>query len=273
MSSEEWLRLASRPVRPVKIDIVAPNVARVWNYLVGGRDNFEADRRAARLLISVAPAIAEVGPASRAFLRRSVTFLAAEAGIRQFLDVGPGIPTVGNTHEVAQVVDPACRVVYVDNDPVVLSHARALLRSAEGGVGFLDADARDPAAVIAGAARTLDLAQPVGIVMIDVLNFLADADADAVLAGLVGPAASGSYLVVMQPTPDSLLTLASERWNHISPVPVILRDRGTVARWFTDLGLELVEPGLVQLNRWRPRPDDPRCSATLPLLGAVARKP
>jgi S-adenosyl methyltransferase len=271
MSSEKWLRLASRPVRPVKIDTDAPNVARVWNYLVGGRDNFEADRRAAKLVISVAPTIAEFGPTSRAFLRRAVTFLAEEAGIRQFLDVGTGMPTAGNTHEVAQAVDPACRVVYVDNDPVVLSHARALLRSAEGGVSFLDADARDPAAVIAGAARTLDLAKPVGIVMIDILNFLPDAE--AVLAGLLGPVASGSCLVVMQPTPDELLAVAGERWNHISPVPVILRDRATVASWFTDLGLELVEPGLVQLHRWRPEPDDPRCSDLLPLLGAVASKP
>ena len=271
MSSEKWLRQASRPVRPVKIDTDAPNVARVWNYLVGGRDNFEADRRAAKLVISVAPTIAEFGPASRAFLRRAVTFLAEEAGIRQFLDVGTGMPTAGNTHEVAQAVDPACRVVYVDNDPVVLSHARARLRSAEGGVSFLDADACDPAAVIAGAARTLDLAEPVGIVMIDILNFLPDAE--AVLAGLLGPAASGSYLVVMQPTPDELLAVAGERWNHISPVQVILRDRATVASWFTDLGLELVEPGLVQLHRWRPEPGDPGCSDLLPLLGAVASKP
>ena len=271
MSSEEWLRLTSRPVRPVKIDTDTPNVARVWNYLVGGRDNFEADRRAARLLISVAPVIAECGLACRAFLRRAVTYLAAEAGIRQFLDVGPGLPTAGNTHEVAQAVDPACRVVYVDNDPVVLSHARALLRSAEGGVSFLDADARDPASVIAGAARTLDLAQPVGIVMIDILNFLEDAD--GVLAGLVGAVPSGSYLVVMQPTPDEMLAIAGERWNHISPVRVILRDRATVERWFADLDLDLVEPGLVQLHRWRPEPADPDCSDTLPLLGAVARTP
>ena len=272
MSSEEWLR-PSRRVRPVKIDPDAPNVARVWNYLVGGRDNFEADRRAGRLLISVAPAMAEFGPASRAFLRRTVTYLAAEAGIRQFLDVGTGLPTAGNTHEVAQAVDPACRVVYVDNDPMVLSHARALLRSAEGGVSFLDADARDPASVIAGAARTIDLAQPVGIVMIDILNFIADADADAVLAGLVGPAASGSYLVVLQPTPDEPLAIAGERWNHISPVPITLRDRATVERWFADLGLDLVEPGLVRVHHWRPEPGDPDCSDTLPLLGAVARKP
>ena len=271
MSSEEWLRLTSRPVPPVRIDAAAPNVARVWNYLVGGRDNFEADRRAAKLLISVAPAIAEFGLASRAFLRRAVTYLAAEAGIRQFLDVGPGLPTAGNTHEVAQAVDPACRIVYVDNDPVVLSHARALLRSEAGGVSFLDADARDPAAVIAGAGQTLDLTQPVGVVMVDILNFIADAE--GVLAGLVGAVAAGSYLVVMQPTPDERLSVAGDRWNHISPVPVILRDRATVERWFPGLGLDLIEPGLVPLHRWRPAPHDPDCSDALPLLGAVARKP
>jgi hypothetical protein len=181
------------------------------------------------------------------------------------------MPTAGNTHEVAQAVDPSCRIVYVDNDPMVLSHARALLRSATGGVSFLDADARDPSSVIAGAGQTLDLTQPVGIVMIDILNFLADAE--SVLAGLLGAVASGSYLVVMHPTPDELLAAAGERWNHISPVPVILRDRATVGRWLTDLGLDLVEPGLVRLHRWRPEPDDPDCADTLPLLGAVARKP
>ena len=271
MSSQEWLRQSSRPMRPVKIDTDAPNVARVWNYLVGGRDNFEADRRAAKLLVSVAPEMAQFGPASRAFLRRTVTYLAAEAGLRQFLDVGTGLPTAGNTHEVAQAIDPTCRVVYVDNDPMVLSHARAVLRSTKGEVSYLEADARDPASVIAGASQTLDLAQPIGIVMIDVLNFIADAA--AVLSGLVEAAAPGSYLVVMQPTADELLAAAGERWNNISPVPVILRDRGTVERWFADLDLDLVEPGLVALRHWRPEPDDPRCPDTLPLLGAVARKP
>src|ERR1700722_14254709 len=163
-------------MRPVRIDTDAPNGARGWNYLVGGRDNFEADRRAARLLVSVAPAIAEFGPASRAFLRRTVTYLAAEAGIRQFLDVGTGMPTAGNTHEVAQAVDPACRVVYVDNDPVVLAHARAGLRStSEGATSYLDADARDTKTIIAGASETLDFARPVGVIMIDILNFLEDA--------------------------------------------------------------------------------------------------
>jgi hypothetical protein len=246
-----------------------PNVARVWNYLVGGRDNFEADRRAAKLLVSVAPVMAEVGPASRAFLRRTVTYLAADAGIRQFLDIGTGMPTAGNTHEVAQAVDPACRIVYVDNDPVVLSHARALLRSAAGGVSFLDADAGDTAEVIAGASKTLDLTRPIAAVMIDILNFIEDAT--RVVTGLVAAMPAGSYLVVMQPIADEQLAVAARRWNRVSPVPVILREPATVQRWFT--GLDLVEPGIVEVHRWRPAPGDPECSDALPLLGAVARKP
>ncbi len=269
--SDEWLRATSRPVRPVKIDTSVPNVARVWNYLVGGRDNFEADRRAARVLISAAPVMAELGPASRAFLRRAVTHLAAEAGIRQFLDIGTGMPTAGNTHEVAQAAAPGCRIVYVDNDPVVLAHARALLRSAAGGVSFLDADARDPASVIDGARQTLDLTRPVAVVMIDILNFLPDPL--AVMAGLIAALPSASYLVVMHPTADERLAPAGERWNKISPVQVFLRDRATVESWFTDLGLALIEPGLVELDRWRPTPGDPQYPGGMPLLGAVARKP
>jgi trans-aconitate methyltransferase len=269
--AEEWLRATSKPVAPVKIDTSVPNVARVWNYLVGGRDNFEADRRAARLLISAAPVMAEVGPVSRAFLRRAVTYLAAEAGVRQFLDVGTGIPSGGNTHEVAQAAAPGCRIVYVDNDPIVLTHARALLRSAAGGVSFLDADARDPGAVIAGASKTLDLTQPVAVVMIDILNFLPDPV--EVMAGLVEQLPSGSYLAAMQPTADELLVAAAERWNRISPVQVYLRDRATIAGWFTALGLDLIEPGLVELDRWRPAPGDRRYPGDMPLLGVVARKP
>ena len=267
--SEEWLRATSRPVRPVKIDTSVPNVARVWNYLVGGRDNFEADRRAARLLISAAPVMAEIGPVSRAFLRRAVTYLAAEAGIRQFLDIGTGMPTGGNTHEVAQAAAPGCRIVYVDNDPIVLAHARALLRS--GGVSFLDADARDNAAVIDGARRTLDLTRPVAVIMIDILNFLPDPG--AVMAGLMAPLPSGSYLAVMQPTTDERLAVAGERWNQISPVQVFLRDHATVESWFAELGLHLIEPGVVELDRWRPTPGDLPYPGGMPLLGAVARKP
>jgi trans-aconitate methyltransferase len=268
--SEEWLKAASRTIRAARVDSSVPNVARVWNYLVGGRDNFEADRQAARQLIAAAPVMEQVAPASRAFLRRAVTYLTAEAGIRQFLDIGTGMPTAGNTHEVAQAVDPSCRIVYVDNDPVVLSHARAGLRSSdEGATSYLDADARDTGAIIAGACKTLEPGRPVGVIMIDILNFLEDA-AD-VLARLVAAVPAGSYLAVMQPSRDKRLTVAARRWNQLAPIPVILRDRDQVVRWFT--GLELVDPGVVEVHRWRPAPGDPEYPDGMPLLGAVARKP
>ena len=268
--SEDWLKAASRPLRAAQVDPSVPNVARVWNYLVGGRDNFEADRQAAKQLVAAAPVMEQVAPASRAFLRRAVTYLAAEAGIRQFLDIGTGIPTAGNTHEVAQAVDPSCRVVYVDNDPVVLSHARAGLRSSAGGAtSYLEADARDTRAVVAGASATLDLSQPVGIIMIDILNFLEDAG--AVFARLAAAVAAGSYLAVMQPSRDERLAVAARRWNQLAATPVYLRDPGQVARWFA--GLELVHPGIVEVHRWRPEAGDPVFPEGMPLLGAVARKP
>ena len=267
---EEWLKAASRPVKSVRVDSSVPNVARVWNYLIGGRDNFEADRRAARQLIAVSPAMKQVGPASRAFLRRAVTYLAAEAGIRQFLDIGTGLPTEGNTHEVAQAVDPSCRVVLVDNDPVVLSHARALVRSSANGMtSYLDADARDTRTVMDGARRTLDLAQPVGVIMIDILNFLEDAG--EVLARLAAAVPAGSYLAVLQPSRDERLSASARRWNQLAETPIFLRDRDQVTFWLA--GLELVEPGIVEVDQWRPGPGDPDLPGGIPLLGAVARKP
>jgi S-adenosyl methyltransferase len=267
--SEDWLKGVSRPLRAAQVDPTVPNVARVWNYLVGGRDNFEADRQAARQLVAVAPVMAQVATVSRAFLRRAITYLAAEAGIRQFLDIGTGIPTAGNTHEVAQAVDPFCRVVYVDNDPVVLSHARARLRSSkEGATSYLDADVRDTRAVMAGASVTLDLAQPVGVIMIDILNFLEDAA--EVLARLTAAVPAGSYLAIMQPSRDERLTMAARRWNQLAATPVFLRDGGTVARWLA--GLEVVDPGIVEVHQWRPDPGDPDYPEGMPLLGAVARK-
>jgi hypothetical protein len=268
--SEEWLKATSRPVKPARVDSSVPNVARVWNYLIGGRDNFEADRQAAKQLVAASPVMAQAAPASRAFLGRAVTYLAAEAGVRQFLDIGTGLPTAGNTHEVAQAVDPSCRIVYVDNDPVVLSHARAGLRSsAEGATSYLDADARDTCAVIAGASATLDLARPVGVIMIDILNFLEDAV--DVVGRLAAAVPAGSYLAVMQPSKDERLTDAARRWNQLAETPVFLRDRAQVARWFA--GLELVDPGIVEVHQWRPAPGDPRFPDGMPLLGAVARKP
>ncbi len=270
--SDDWRKDTARPVRPAQVDVSVPNVARVWNFLCGGRDNFEADRKAARQLVSTAPVMADVAPASRAFVRRVVSYLAAAAGIRQFLDIGTGIPAPGNPHEVAQAVDPKCRVVYVDNDPVVLSHARALLRPESDGVtSYVEADARDPQAIIAAARTTLDFSQPVAIVMIDILNFIpGPAEVAAVLAALLDAVVPGSYLAVTQPAADPRLEPAARRWNLIAATPIWLRDRAEVASWLA--GLELVDPGIVPVDQWRPGPGDPPYPGGLPLLGAVARR-
>jgi hypothetical protein len=274
--TDDWLRAAARPVRFAKIDPTVPNIARVWNYLVGGRDNFAADRFAARQLIDAAPVVEAIGPAARAFLYRVVGYLAADAGVRQFLDIGTGIPTAGNTHEVAQAVDPRCRIVYVDNDPVVLVHARALLRSSpEGVTSYLDADARQPGKIIEAARETLDFDQPVAVVLIGVLNFIAGTAGEigAILRTLLDAAPSGSYLALTQAASDldeSLLT-AQQRWNEMAATPVWLRDRAAVTSWFD--GLELIEPGVVELDQWRPAEGDPRGDGVLPMYGAVGRKP
>jgi hypothetical protein len=268
--SAEWGEAADRSARAARVNPSVPNVARVWNSLTGGRDSFESDRSAARQLLAASPLMAQVGPASRAFLRRAVTYLAAEAGIRQFIDVGTGLPAPGSAHRVAQAVDPSCRVVYVDNDPVVLSHLRAWLHPpADGAVSCLEADARDTAAIIEGASRTLDLAMPVGLLMIMMLNFVEDA-AEAV-ARLVAALPSGSYLAVVEPVRDERTVPVARRWNKLGAVPVFLRDHADIARWLD--GLELVEPGIVEVHQWRPAPGDPDYPEGMPLLGAVARKP
>jgi S-adenosyl methyltransferase len=271
--TDEWLRAAARPVRLAQIDTTVPNVARVWNYLVGGKDNFEADRRAARQLVAVAPVMADVGHASRAFLARLVTYLAGEAGIRQFLDIGTGIPTACNTHEIAQSVAPECRIVYVDNDPVVLAHARALLRCApEGAISYIDADARDPGKIIAAAAETLDFGEPVAIMMIGIVNFIAGtAEVGAILSTLLDAIPSGSYLALTQPAAGESLLAAQRLWNQVSPIPVWLRNRDDVAGWLD--GLEPVGPGIVDVDKWRPADGDPEYPNGMPLYGAVARKP
>jgi SAM-dependent methyltransferase len=247
-------------------------VARVWNYLVGGRDNFEADRKAARQLISAAPVMSEVGPATRAFHQRAVRF-AAQAGIRQFLDIGTGMPTAGNTHDIAQAIAPECRIVYVDNDPVVLAHARALLTSArEGATSYIDADARDVDAIVTAAAPTLDFSQPVAVILIDILNFIPGDEAGDVVRALRDVVAPGSHLAVTQPANDldPLLEDAARRWNQISTTPVTLRSRAEVTHWAD--GLEIIEPGVVQVTQWRPEAQNAPAATVMPLYAFVARK-
>jgi hypothetical protein len=270
---DDWLSKTTRPVRITRVDATAPNLARVWNYMIGGRDNFAADRAAARELIAAAPVMADVAQASRAFLGRVVRFLAAEAGIRQFLDIGTGIPAVGSTHELAQSIDPASRIVYVDNDPVAVAHARTLTPSRpEGAISCLEADAREPAAIIDAARRTLDPGQPVAILMIGVLNFIEGPGLVAgVLRELVAALCPGSYLAVMQPAADEGLRPVQRRWNELATLPVWLRDRAEVASWFA--GLSLVEPGIVEVPEWRPDEGDRPYRHGMPLYGAVGRKP
>jgi hypothetical protein len=280
VTDEEWLRKTARPVQRPQIDVSAPNVARVWNYLTGGRDNFDADRRAARQLIRESPAFEQAGYECRAFLGRVTRYLIGEAGIRQFLDIGTGIPSPGSVHEVAQSIAPKSRIVCVDNDPVVLSHARALLRPApEGATSYVDADVRDPDTIIEQARATLDFGEPVAIVMNHLLNYVSrDVEVRAILTAMLEAASPGSYLVVVHPASDldQSLVEAARRWNRISATQVVLRARAEITAWFG--GLDLVDPGVVTITEWRPGPSDDNSpsddnnGAVMPMYGVVGRK-
>jgi O-methyltransferase involved in polyketide biosynthesis len=254
------------------IDKSVPHNARVWDYWLGGKDNFEVDRRMGDSIREMFPVISDVAGHSRRFLRRSVGYLAGEAGVRQFLDIGTGLPTASNTHEVAQAIAPESRIVYVDNDPLVLVHARALLTSSpEGATDYVDADVHDVEAVLAGARRTLDLEQPVAVMMLGILNFvLDDEEARRIVARLVEAVPAGSYLAITHPTVElggEMNVPAMEFYNKRARPRIRARDRAQIAA-FAD-GLELVEPGLVSAPRWRPDGE----AAEVPLWAVVARKP
>jgi len=253
------------------IDSTVPHNARVWDYWLGGKDNFAVDRRMGDAIREMFPVISDVAGTSRRFLARAVGFLAGEAGVRQFLDIGTGLPTADNTHEVAQRHAPDARIVYVDNDPLVLAHARALLTSSpEGVTDYVDADVHDPAAVLAGAGRTLDTSRPVAVMMLGVLNFIqSDAEALASVATLMAAVPSGSYLAVTHPTVElggEMNVPAMEFYNQRAVPKIRARDRAEVAAFFE--GLELVEPGLVSATRWRSAD-----GAEVPLWAGVGRKP
>jgi len=231
-------------------------MARVYDYWLGGKDNFAADREAAEQAIAANPGILRDVRANRAFLARAVRYLAAERGIRQFLDIGTGIPTANNTHEVAQSVAPECRVVYVDNDPVVLVHARALLASdARGATAYIDADLRDTRKILHGAARTLDFSRPVAVTLLAILHLIRDEDdPHQIVATLMAAVPPGSYLVISHPASDirpAAVAEMSRRMNaRLGPTRGTLRDQAAVTRFFD--GLALVEPGVLQPQWWRP---------------------
>jgi S-adenosyl methyltransferase len=238
------------------IDPTVPHSARVWNYWLGGTDNYPADRAVGDQIKAMLPDIVDLARHSRAFLGRAVRHLAGEAGVRQFLDVGSGLPTADNTHEIAQGVDRACRVVYVDHDPLVLAHAQALLTSTpDGACAYVDADVHDPDAILAEARKTLDLDQPVALMMLGILGNVAEYDeARAILGRLLVALPAGSYLVLNDGTyairPEE--STAAARLRADAGDPYQLRGREEITGFFA--GLELLEPGVVSTSRWRPDP-------------------
>jgi hypothetical protein len=257
------------------IDTSVAHPARVYDYWLGGKDNFAADREAAERVLAVTPGLRFRVQANRAFLARAVRYLAAEAGIRQFLDIGTGIPSANNTHEVAQAVAPDSRIVYVDNDPIVLTHARALLAGGPAGsIQYIDGDLRDGAAIMEVAARTLDFGRPVGLMLLGILHLIQDdEDPYRIVAGLMDALPSGSYLAISHPASDidPSQAEAQKRYNERVSTPQTLRTREAVTRFFD--GLELVPPGVVYVHTWHPDPGDDAPDDARSAYGGVARKP
>jgi hypothetical protein len=281
-SPETRFPVTAAPGDPVQLppginaDVAHP--ARVYDYFLGGKDNFAADRVLGDALCAQVPAAAYSALANRAFLGRAVRYLVKERGIRQFLDVGTGIPSAGNTHEVAQALAPDTRVLYVDNDPVVLAHARALMSShPDGATAFIQADAREPGKILADPAlrETLDLAEPVALMLVSVLPFFKDEeDPQGIVSTLLGALPSGSYLTISHITADFVRpaqaagAVAAGRQSGVTYVP---RTQGEIAAFFS--GLDLVEPGVVPLLAWRPDDGEPADPHAASAYAGMAAKP
>ena len=255
-----------------EIDSSVPHSARIWNYWLGGKDNYPVDHRAGDEFARTFPGIVDAARGSRRFLARAVRHLAGEAGIRQFLDVGTGLPTVENTHRIAQSVAPDSRIVYVDNDPLVLVHAKALLTSTpQGATDYVDADVREPGAIIERAAATLDFGEPVGLMMLGIMGHIPDTGtAQSLVRTLLDALPPGSHLTLSDGTDVSAARQAAhEKYNKSGAVPYHLRSPEELGRFFD--GLELLEPGVVPVTQWRP--DGAADSATpVTTYGGVGRK-
>ena len=256
---------------PSDVDVDRPSAARVYDYVLGGKDNYAVDRRAAEMLLEIAPEIRDTARENRAFLRRVVRHLAG-LGVRQFLDLGAGLPTVENTHEVAQAAAADTKTVYVDNDPIVLSHGRAFL-DPDSGSTFLSADIRDTTAVLKGAGEHLDLSEPVGLFFINVLHLIGDGDDPAGLVAAYAHAlAPGSHVVITHVSGDGAGSELRERIGKVftgSSADARLRTHGEIARMFG--GLPLLEPGLVDVAAWRPEDGAP--AGELRVFAGVAQVP
>ena len=278
MPDDDWRRAATAEQMSAiarTIDPSVAHIARVQDYWLGGKDHFEADRVAGDEAVRQLPDMVASVRNTRAFLGRTVRFLAGEKGIRQFLDIGTGIPAVSNTHEVAQGVAPQARVVYVDNDPMVLAHARALLTSsAEGRCAYIDADIRNPEKILNTAAEVLDFTEPVAIVLMAVLQFVPDDDdPHGIVRRLMDAAPGGSYLVISHPAADiqaAAMAGMASRLNELMAQRVKPRDRQQVTAFFD--GLDLVEPGVIRCPEWHPeQAQDAAGKSTM--WGGVGRKP
>ena len=237
------------------IDITVPHSARIWNYWLGGKDNYAVDREAGDQYKEIFPGIAVVARTSRGFLTRAVRYLAGQAGMRQFLDIGTGLPTANNTHEVAQRTAPESKIVYVDNDPLVLAHARALLTSSsEGACDYLDADIRDPAAILSTAAGLLDFSQPVALMLMGIMGHFTDDEAYPIVGQLIAGLPAGSYFALYDGADtNEAFNQAQQGYNDSGAVPYHLRSPEQFERYFE--GLELVPPGVGPVPHWRPDPD------------------
>lgn len=256
-----------------RIDTTRPHSARFWNYFVGGKDNYEVDREVGDQIKTFFPGLVDVAVAGRQFLRRSVSHLVQEHGIRQFLDIGTGLPTADNTHQVAQAIAPDARIVYVDNDPLVLTHARALLTSTpEGVTDYIDADLYQPDAILAEAAKTLDFERPVALMLLGILGHADDfGRARDVVRALMAGLPSGSLLVVYDGTRTSEGMIAAEKaYIESGAVPYYVREPQEIATLFD--GLRMIEPGFVRLSAWHPDADSAAVAADVDAFGGVGAK-
>ena len=260
---------------PLGFDISVAHPARVYDYWLGGKDHFEPDRIAAEEVIAVRPTIIRDIRANREFLGRAVRFLAGEAGVRHFLDIGTGIPSANNTHEVAQSVAPDSRIVYVDNDPIVLAHARALLTSTpQGACAYLDADLKDTGKILQEAAQTLDFSQPVAVLFVGVLHLVSKEDGPHRIMGeMLDATVPGSFLALTQPAKDINADQVAEgarRYNERVKVPQTRRSYAETLSFFD--GMDVIPPGLVQCHRWRPAPGAVGLDENVSAYGGIARK-
>ncbi len=281
--SDEGDHDVSRRVKPGLIDVTVPNAARAADYLYGGKDNFAADRKAARAVTAAVPAVERVPGEARAFRHRVIRYLVAEAGITQFLDIGTGLVPPGATHEFAQSINPRSRIVYTESDPMAFSHALALTRSVEGGsVSCVDGDITDVDAIVASALPALDLSQPVAVLLLSTLAHVPTTIAAArAVTSLMAAVPSGSHVVIyhLANDLDPSMPAAARHWNKTTPKPITLRSRADIRSLVS--GLELVPPGVVPVTAWRPSlgapigqgPSGALAARSVPVHGVVARKP